>query len=246
MNKNSSESYSYSVVIPAGGSGQRMQKNTPNLTTSKPKQYLEVLHKTILEHSVSGFLADSDCQHIFIAVADSELETVKSLFQDSRVRVVRGGKSRMQSVLSGLNTLLDIIDSEAWVMVHDAARANLYTSDIEKLKHAVYQEAYGGILASPAKDTIKLAEEHCVSSTLPREQIWHALTPQMFRIGKLFAAMNQAILEGVDLSDESSALEYIGAKVVLVEGRSDNIKLTYAEDLQIMHNLIQARLNTTP
>ena len=245
MSKLSKESLHYSVIIPAGGSGQRMFKNSQHATPPIAKQFLLVNGKTILEHSVSEFIADKDCQHIYIAVSDSEVSKVKAFFSDPRIQIVRGGTTRMQSVLAGLNALNGRIDADAWVMVHDAARANLHASDLQKLKIEVYQEAYGGILATPSKDTLKLVEEKCVSSTLPREQIWHALTPQMFRIGKLYSAMNQALLEGVELSDESSALEFIGAKVVLVEGRSDNIKLTYAADLQIMHNLINARLEST-
>ena len=248
MNKaenKSQNSIHYSVVIPAGGTGQRMMKNAGHENSPAAKQLLIVHGKTILEHSVSGFLADTDCQHIYIAVEDSEIETISAMFFDSRVNIIRGGKTRMQSVLAGLNALHNLIDDEAWVMVHDAARANLYASDIQKLKHTIQHEAYGGILATPAKDTLKLVTENSVTSTLPRKKIWHALTPQMFRLGKLYSAMNQAVLEGFGLSDEASALEFIGAKVALVAGRSDNIKLTYAEDLPVMQELINARLNST-
>ena len=237
-------SIQYSVVIPAGGAGQRMLKNSEHVNPTLAKQFLTVHGKTILEHSLSGFLSDTDCQHIYVAVADSEIKTVSAMFTDSRVTVIRGGKTRMHSVIAGLNALHGLIDDESWVMVHDAARANLYASDINKLKQTIHLEAYGGILAIPAKDTLKLVADNSVTTTLPREKIWHALTPQMFRLGKLYSAMNQAVLEGVELSDEASALEFIGAKVVLVTGRSDNIKLTYAEDLSVMHELIKARLNS--
>ena len=235
----------YSVVVPAGGVGQRMLKNSAHENPAIAKQYLTVHGKTILEHSVSGFLADTDCQHIYIAVTDSEIKTVSAMFTDSRVSIIRGGKTRMQSVLAGLNALHGLIDEDAWIMVHDAARANLYASDINKLKKTIQHEAYGGILATPARDTLKLVAENSVTSTLPREKIWHALTPQMFRLGKLYSAMNQAVLEGFHLSDEASALEFIGAKVVLVAGRSDNIKLTYKEDLAVLHALISARMTST-
>ena len=248
MNKladHSKESQQYSVVIPAGGNGQRMFESSKSEQTSIAKQFLSVQGKTILEHSISAFLTDSDCQYIYIAVADSEVNKVKAMFPNSKVHAIRGGKTRMQSVLSGLNSLQGRIADEAWVLVHDAARANLYPSDLEKLKQGVYQEAYGGILAMPAKDTLKLVSDACVTSTLPRDKIWHALTPQMFRLGKLYSAMNQAVLEGIELSDEASALEFIGAKVVLIAGRSDNIKLTYATDLLVMNELINVRLNST-
>lgn len=235
----------YSVVIPAGGTGQRMFEDSNSAQKPIAKQFLLAHGQTILEHAISAFLTDSDCQHIYIAVADSEVNTVKAMFSNAKVHVIRGGKTRMQSVLCGLNSLQGRIADEAWVLVHDAARANLYPSDLEKLKQGVYQEDYGGILAMPAKDTLKLVSDACVISTLPREQIWHALTPQMFRLGKLYSAMNQAVLEGVELSDEASALEFIGAKVVLIAGRSDNIKLTYATDLLVMNELINARLKST-
>jgi len=238
-------SLNYSLVIPAGGIGQRMLEKANPSQAPVAKQFLMLHGRTVLEHSVQAFLDDHDCQHIYIAVADSELEAVKAMFTDSRVHIVRGGKTRMQSVLAGLNALHGLVDEESWVMVHDAARANVYSSDVQKLKKAVSSEAYGGILATPAKDTLKRVIDNNILETLDRTTVWLALTPQMFRLGKLFTALNQAILEEKEITDEASAMEYIGAKTIVVEGRSDNIKLTYSEDILILKELLRNKSLTT-
>jgi len=228
----------YHVVIPAGGTGLRMQE----IGHSIAKQFMRITDKTVLEHAVDAFVQDTDCVSIYIAVADSQITFTESLFSNSKIHVVRGGKTRSQSVLAGLNALHSTSKLNSWVMVHDAARPNLYLSDVEKLKAAVSKEPYGGILASPAKDTLKKTDGKNVLETLDRKTIWHALTPQMFRIGKLFSALNQAILDGIEITDEASAMEYMGAKVLLVEGRKDNFKLTHPEELQLLRNLLRARL----
>lgn len=238
----------YTAVIPAGGSGQRMQQGTSSAASrlsksATSKQLLKLAGLTVLQHAVAPFLQDGDCQAVVIAAPASELERITALFDDPRIVIIRGGQSRMNSVRLGLNALHGDYPEDSWVMVHDAARANLYSSDLDKLKIAVEHEAYGGILAVPARDTLKQAESGCILKTLERETIWQALTPQMFRLGKLYEAMNLAFTEGFEVTDESSAMEYMGARVILVEGRPDNIKLTYSEDLPIMENLIVKKMS---
>jgi 2-C-methyl-D-erythritol 4-phosphate cytidylyltransferase len=126
-------------------------------------------------------------------------------------------------------------------MIHDAARANLHLSDIQKLKQTISSEIDGGILAKPAQDTLKhIASTHNLT-TLDRSRIWHAMTPQMFRLGPLINALRGANQAKIEITDESSAMEIAGASVILVHGRTDNIKLTYPEDLPILEKLIEER-----
>lgn len=240
MEAKSESTTTYCLVVPAGGSGQRMLSDKKQ-SGGTSKQFLKIGERSVIEHTLEPFLRDQDCLRIVIAVPDQEISATKQIFKDPRVQIIRGGNTRMQSVLSGLNVLHGEFEKSTWVMVHDAVRPNLHSSDLQKLKQTVSVEAYGGILAVPSRDTLKQVESGCVLGTLDRESIWNALTPQMFRLGKLYNAINRAVVEGFELSDESSAMEYVGARVILVAGRADNIKITYPEDLPMLKALIKER-----
>ena len=245
MSSNSENSRPYALVIPAGGTGQRMQTATSKDNTTS-KQLLTIHGKTILRHAIDPFLSDPDCKTIVIAAPETEISAIKPSINDSRVHFVSGGKTRMHSVINGLTALKKFFKNDSWVMVHDAARANLHGSDLQKLKNIVYSECSatlnsGGILAIPARDTLKRSDANVVLKTLDRSSVWQALTPQMFRLGELYNALEKVSHEGLDVTDDSSAMENSGARVILVHGRTDNIKLTYPEDLPIMEKLIEQR-----
>ena len=124
-----------------------------------------------------------------------------------------------------------------WVLVHDAARPNLAESDLHKLLHTLRDDPVGGLLAVPVRDTLKLAGvDGRVSSTPDRSRFWQAYTPQMFRLGALHNALSDALAAGATITDEASAMEWAGQAPRLVEGRSDNIKVTRPEDLEFLRN----------
>lgn len=205
------------------------------------KQFIKIAGRLLLQYAVDPFLEDNDCQSIVICVPAAQIVRTQQLFNDSRVHVTSGGASRTQSVLNGLELLCESFKSDQWVMIHDAARANLHLSDIQKLKQTISSEIDGGILAKPAQDTLKhIASTHNLT-TLDRSRIWHAMTPQMFRLGPLINALRGANQAKIEITDESSAMEIAGASVILVHGRTDNIKLTYPEDLPILEKLIEER-----
>ena len=151
----------------------------------------------------------------------------------TRSRRADGGRERADSVLAGLRALqLAGAVEDDWVLVHDAARPNLARSDLDLLLAELAADPVGGLLAVPARDTLKRAgPDGRVRETVDRATIWQAYTPQMFRLGELQRALADALLAGVAITDEASAMEWAGHAPRLIEGRGDNLKVTRPEDL---------------
>ncbi len=211
------------AVVPAAGVGKRMQSRLP-------KQYLQLHGKTILEHSICRLQQSCELRHIWLALAADDAYFADTALAHSDINRVKGGAERMHSVLNALQ----LIDEHRfpWVLVHDAARPLVRTDDIQQLITHCLREDEGGILACRVRDTMKRGDV-CVSETVDREQLWHALTPQFFPTALLRAALKDAIAAGVQVTDEASAMEWAGHKVLLVEGHSDNIKITAPADLAL-------------
>jgi 2-C-methyl-D-erythritol 4-phosphate cytidylyltransferase len=150
------------------------------------------------------------------------------------VRVTAGGSERAHSVLRALDSLAAEAADEDWVLVHDAARPCLTNEDIDKLVETVSDDAVGGVLGVRVLDTIKHVDASGrVDSTVPRDGLWRAFTPQMFRLGPLRRALADAVDEGILVTDEASAMELGGCRPRMVEGRPDNIKVTRPADLPL-------------
>jgi len=157
-----------------------------------------------------------------------------------KIRTTIGGTQRADSVMSGLTALAARDDD--WVLVHDAARPCLHADDLARLIDSLSADEVGGLLANPVSDTLKRADaSQRVESTVPRDQIWRALTPQIFRYAPLMAALTQARVAGVVVTDEASAIEHAGHRPRLVAGRTDNIKITVPEDLAIAETILKSR-----
>jgi 2-C-methyl-D-erythritol 4-phosphate cytidylyltransferase len=231
------------VLIPAAGVGSRMNSETP-------KQYLKINGKTILEHTVSRFDSLPNLAGILIVVSehDAYWNSLKNIFLEQRkfqsipIMFTFGGSERSGTVLKGLNFLLDTVrlNLSQWVMVHDAARPCVREKDLQSLLAArADSDSSGAILASPVCDTLKLSSKNkTIITTQSREALWQAQTPQLFQLGVLEEALNQAIAAEVVITDEASAMEYGKKKVTLVEGSSDNIKLTTSADLAMVEFLL--------
>ncbi len=225
---------SYWAVIPAAGSGLRMG-------SAKPKQYLPLAGKTVLEWATAPFLSDPRCKAVVIVISSNDEYWPGVALSHSKLRVTQGGRERVHSVLAGLRSLHDA-QQDDWVLVHDAARPCLHVDDIEKLLSETCNDSVGGILATPLSDTLKLADTgQRIARTIPRVDLWRALTPQMFRLGMLQAALHTAIESGSIVTDESAALEVKGLQPKLVAGRSDNLKITVPEDLPLAASVLMAR-----
>lgn len=221
------------LVIPAAGIGARM-------AADRPKQYLQVAGRSILEHTLQPFLDHPALRGVVVSLAaDDPYWPVLAVASDPRIRRAAGGRERADSVLAGLETLKNEgAADDDWVLVHDAARPNLALEDLQRLLDSLADDPVGGLLAVPARDTLKRAgADGRVQETVDRSVIWQAYTPQMFRLGALRQALAQALRAQVAITDEASAMEWAGLAPRLVEGRADNLKVTRPEDLQYLQVL---------
>lgn len=213
------------AVLPAAGVGSRMQANCP-------KQYLTIGGKTILEHAVEALLRHPRVQRIIVVIGpEDDYFHRLPIAQDTRIRWVTGGEQRAESVMAGLQAAGDA----AWVLVHDAARPCLHQDDLARLLAITATSKVGAILAAPVRDTMKRAEPGvlAIAHTVERQDLWHALTPQLFPLALLKSCLTRALSEGATITDEASALEYSGLHPQLISGRADNIKVTRPEDLAL-------------
>ncbi|OZB78631.1 MAG: 2-C-methyl-D-erythritol 4-phosphate cytidylyltransferase [Halothiobacillus sp. 13-55-253] len=195
------------LVLPAAGMGRRMGAD-------QPKQHLKVDQRTLVEVTLSRFIGLPGLKGAVLALAPNDELTPKLLasFSAFPLHFTAGGASRSDSVLAALNYLSGqlAVDRQHWVLVHDAARPCVRPADVHKLLEAVRGSNAGGLLAVPVRDTLKQADErNRVSMTVPRDGVFHALTPQAFRLGALADAMNRAHQDGVTLTDESSRIPMI-------------------------------------
>jgi len=237
------------AVVPAAGVGRRME-------AAHPKQYLPLAGKTVIEHSLAALLNIPSLHKIIVALgADDEYWRDLGCAEDARIAQVEGGKERQDSVLNALEALCELhgADAEDWVLVHDAARPCVKTADVEGLVTAVIsacqQDAHygGGLLAASMDNTVKESQAtgqaalpHVVA-TRQRELLWQALTPQLFPLGLLKQALHDAAARAVPLTDESSALERLGYRPLLVAGSKTNIKITHASDLLLAEAILASR-----
>ena len=223
------------AVVPAAGSGRRMASDLP-------KQYLEVAGRTLLEHSLDALLACSEIRGLAVALgSDDERADQIASFTDPRVFRTVGGAERADSVLAGLDCLSDTAEENDWVLVHDAARPCLPLADLQRLISRVIETDVGGLLAERCIDTIKRVDaDGRVISTLDRNELWRAQTPQMFRIGELRGALEQCLAAG-QVTDEASAMERCGYSVQIVEGSSCNLKVTVPSDIPLVEFYLSAQ-----
>lgn len=211
------------AIIPAAGVGSRMKAN-------KPKQYLTILGKTILEHTLNIMLAHPAISRIIVAISKHDpYSTGLSILSHEKIQLVEGGETRAESVLNALNA---INEEDAWALVHDAARPCLTETDLNKLLEI--HDEHGAILATPVTDTIKRIDKMgSILATEDRSQLWQAQTPQFFRANLLKHALSNGLKQHCVITDEASAMELAGFRPHLISGRSDNIKVTRPEDLAL-------------
>lgn len=216
------------ALIPAAGVGARMG-------TECPKQYMPLAGKLMLLHVLDTFASCQAISHTYVVVSpqdgyiDGALAGAKHLAD--RVTVIYdGGATRQETVLNGLYSLRETADDGDWVLVHDAARPGLTLGLIERLIANLREDPVGGLLALPVVDTLKRSDLHGrAEATVPRDRLWAAQTPQMFRYALLRSALEQA----VEVTDEASAIEALGLKPKLVEGSPRNFKVTLPHDVAL-------------
>ncbi|GAB4274410.1 MAG: 2-C-methyl-D-erythritol 4-phosphate cytidylyltransferase [Methylomicrobium sp.] len=203
------------------------------MQADRPKQYLLLSGKTVLEHTLTRLLQAEIFSAVAVAIsAEDPYWPELALAKDDRILTAPGGKERADSVLSALRVIADRARQDDWVLVHDAARPCLTVTDIRLLIDTLKDDEVGGILALSSHDTLKKVDGGTIAGTLDRTHIWRALTPQMFRYGQLKQALETSVGNPA-VTDEASALELLGMRPKIVEGRPDNIKITRPEDLAL-------------
>jgi 2-C-methyl-D-erythritol 4-phosphate cytidylyltransferase len=219
-------------LVPAAGQGARLGGETP-------KQYLELRGEPMLVHAVRALVASPLIEVAFVVLAPDDERWATHDWRAFGERVAPlwcGGATRRDSVLNALVAMANVVNPDDWVLVHDAARPCLVRTDVERLIEAVGEDENGGILAVPLADTLKRADEdQRIAATEPRERLWLAQTPQMFRHGTLLRALGDA----ADATDEAAAVEALGLRPRLVPGTVRNLKVTYADDIAIAAALLR-------
>ena len=219
-------------VVPAAGCGARVGGDVP-------KQYLPIAGKALLIHTLERLALHPRIAGLMVALAtdDSRWPSVRDI-AGKPVMTTIGGVDRADSVLAGLRALRGAAQDSRFVLVHDAARPCVRAGDISRLIELGIP-ANGALLAAPLRDTLKRADaQGRVAATEPRESRWRALTPQLFRLGELVAALESARAADVAVTDEAMAMERAGHQPLLVEGSEDNIKVTTAADFALAEFLL--------
>lgn len=197
-----------------------------------PKQYLKIGGKPMLRHTLDAFLSSDLIAHTFVVVSPDD-PYIDIVAPSHGVTVLRcGGASRMESVRNGLAVLANTLAPTDWVLVHDAARPGLNAELIEKLISSVGEHPVGGLLGLPVVDTVKRCIEGEACGTIPRNGLWLAQTPQMFR-HKLLSDALKAATDPNTITDDASAVEALGLTPKLVEGHPRNLKVTLPDDIRI-------------
>ena len=231
------------LLLPAAGSGRRMASATP-------KQYLRFGRRSVLEITLSRFANIPGLAGVILVTSGAIPDDVDRMLRAQRTPVHRvdGGATRAQSVRNGLTVFrerwhelsLPSADSgeTEWVMVHDAARPCVRPEDVERLLDEARAPG-GGLLTAAVRDTIKRVDiDGRVAETVDRRPLMHALTPQLFPVGVLRNAIDTALADGFEVTDEASAIERAGLRPRAVLAAADNIKITHPEDLAIAQAIL--------
>ena len=224
------------AVVPAAGRGARFG-------SPLPKQYLQVAGQPLIAHTLTALLSHPLVEGALVAISANDADWPGwTSFRDKPVLTCVGGATRAQSVLAALEALPEAVRADDFVLVHDAARPNLRSEDLQQLLERGRADPVGAILAAPVRDTLKRAgDDGGIDGTQPRQHLWRALTPQLFRRFQLTRALQEAGKSGVEVTDESMAMELQGLRPLLIEGSEDNLKVTTPADLARFEFILSQR-----
>ena len=228
----------YHAIVPAAGSGSRFGADLP-------KQYLPLCGRPMIFHALLTLAQHPKIDRVWVVLAPDDVYWQKFDWQALGPKVDTvycGGASRADSVMNGLAAAETALADDDWVLVHDAARPCLTARLVSDLIACLADDPVGGLLATPVADTLKRADDdgRCLS-TEPREGLWQAQTPQMFRAALLQNALSQARGDA-GITDEASAVERLGLRPRLVPSETNNFKVTYPADFRLAERLLMERL----
>lgn len=224
----------YFAIVPAAGSGSRFG-------AEKPKQYLSLLGRPLIFHTLAALVACPEIERVWVVLSPDDPYWLQYDWSElgAKLETVRcGGETRAESVTNGLRAAAMVAADDDWVLVHDAARPCLSGEMLATLFVDLADDPVGGILAVPVADTLKRADaEQRVAATEPRDGLWQAQTPQMFRYGRLLEALKNCAA----VTDEAGAIEALGLQPKLVRGDTTNLKVTYPADLALAAMILRGR-----
>ncbi|MEZ5613947.1 MAG: 2-C-methyl-D-erythritol 4-phosphate cytidylyltransferase [Rhodocyclaceae bacterium] len=226
------------ALVPAAGTGSRMGDE-------QPKQYHLLAGRPMIRHALEVLCASPRIQRVFVVLAERDDLWERFDWSELGVKLSLlhcGGPTRADSVLNGLTAISAVVKPDDWVLVHDAARPCLSAALLDGLIEQVGNDGTGGILAVPVADTLKRAgTDGRIEATVPREHLWQAQTPQMFRYGLLCEAMARS---NRTVTDEASAVEALGYRPLLAASDASNLKVTYPADLALAERILLERKGT--
>jgi len=223
------------ALIPCAGNGSRAG-------AAGPKQYQPIAGQPMVLHTLAAFAAVPrlSCTLVVVSAGDTFFDAPRPALDATVSIAACGGSTRARSVFNGISALLALgAMAHDWVLVHDAARCLVTPAQINALIEACQHDAVGGLLALKLPDTLKREQGGRVVATVDRSDKWLAQTPQMFRLGDLQTALHTA---GEAVTDEASAMEFMGQAPLLVEGSAQNFKVTYPQDFALAQAVLAARL----
>ncbi len=238
------------AILPTAGTGSR-------LGGAVPKQLRVLAGKPMLAYALEALIATPEIESIWVGVSPSMHESGDfAEFQESNSALLNtkpnyflptGGPTRQETVLNTLKAMLEAdLPEEDWILVHDAARPGITSGAIQELIHGVLgadsgDRFHGGILAMPVADTLKQSAPsgEWIERTVSRDAIWQAQTPQMFRLADLYAALESAVSDRAEVTDEASAVERLGGKPLLIKGSTRNFKVTQQADWDLMELVLR-------
>lgn len=220
------------ALVLAAGQGTRIGDPVP-------KQYLPLAGKPMMFHSIEALAAVSRVEKVFVVLAPLDRHWGAhdwSALPDKVEAAFCGGAHRAESVLNTLKHLESRVAADDWILVHDAARPCIMTELVEQFLDEVGEDGVGGLLAMPLADTLKRADDQQrVCETVPRAGLWRAQTPQLFR----YAMLRKGLEKSPVATDEAQAVESLGYEPRLAEGENSNIKVTFAEDLELAELILR-------
>jgi 2-C-methyl-D-erythritol 4-phosphate cytidylyltransferase len=223
----------YFGLIPAAGSSSRFGGDLP-------KQYRPIDGRALLSYSIDALASETPMSRVYVVHAPGDKRCTQLMTSARTVALACGGASRAESVRNGLVALRGELRDDDWLLVHDAARPCLAKDVLRRLMHELADDEVGGLLAIPVADTLKReGSDRRVSETVPRDGLWRAQTPQMFRFGVLWDAFKRT--RALECTDDAQAVERLGLRPKLVLGSSDNIKVTVPADLDLAAAILSRR-----
>lgn len=235
MNERDEEQPVLWLVVPAAGRGRRMG-------TECPKQYLLLNGQPVLAHTLARLHQAFPTARLCLCLDANDPHFDPAWVPFTHWQRTPGGAERVDSVRQALAALADMAGDTDLVLVHDVARPCVRVDDLQRLLTSLSQDNVGGLLATPAADTMKRDDgQGRVARTASRRDLWHAQTPQGFRYGLLRQALDAAVASSVEVTDEASAVEALGLAPLLIAGRRDNIKITHPEDLALAAHILAAQ-----